>query len=538
MVTGQMTAPIRQAGWLGLHLILLTAAVAVRLPNASGGPLAWFGIPLLGLLAVNAAWRLHNQGRAVTPPAGLGMMIGSALALLFARNSDAGGLEVVRVVSAFQLAIGALLIALQAPDLESLRTLLRNWLRRQSVHPHKAESQQRVALDPRGWPPAFARLLARNSLDVVWILVVGINTLLLATLVGYLVAFWGDPTSIAIGLSLLTVLGLIELVLLLDLWRPSPKAGAKRPPVLLLLTAGPALLILGQQPSHAPWPTAFAALATLLGAYLYLRACRRLGKPQANHHSAERSVRQRAFRVSPADASRQTISSSKPWSPAELWISYAAAPLLMYGIAFLLVPFLAFADAGDAVIELAGIEAKLLALWLMLVYLVLRKGHPWSVLGIRPFPMRSLLVIPVILVVNSFAIGAFNSALLPILPAVQSYQASVDEYVEPSAASIALLFLGVVVVAPIAEELLFRGFFFTGFRSYIGPLPAAVLSALLFSLAHTFPIFFPFSLNLHPSQALGAFLVGLVFAGMRHDSDSIFPSMIAHATWNMLVILV
>jgi membrane protease YdiL (CAAX protease family) len=120
---------------------------------------------------------------------------------------------------------------------------------------------------------------------------------------------------------------------------------------------------------------------------------------------------------------------------------------------------------------------------------------------------------------------------------VQEYQASLEPYIEPSSATIFLLFFGAVVMAPVVEELLFRGFFFTGFRSYLGPAVAAILSALLFSLAHAFPIFFPFALALHPTQALGAFLGGLVFAGLRHDSDSIFPSMLAHAVWNLWVIL-
>jgi membrane protease YdiL (CAAX protease family) len=187
-------------------------------------------------------------------------------------------------------------------------------------------------------------------------------------------------------------------------------------------------------------------------------------------------------------------------------------------------------------IELAGIEAELLALWVVFLYLVRRKGLPWSILGIRPFSLRSLLVIPVTTVVQYWASGVFNTGLLPLLPAVQTYQASIDEYVQPSYVSIALAFLGVVVLAPVGEELLFRGFLFTGFRSYVGPVAAAVVSALLFSLWHMFPLFFPFSLNLHPTQALNTFLCGLVYAGMRHDSDSVFPSMLAHAVWNLLVL--
>ena len=40
------------------------------------------------------------------------------------------------------------------------------------------------------------------------------------------------------------------------------------------------------------------------------------------------------------------------------------------------------------------------------------------------------------------------------------------------------------VVAPICEELLFRGFVFTALRKWAGTLPAAVLTGVLFGLAH------------------------------------------------------
>jgi membrane protease YdiL (CAAX protease family) len=110
-----------------------------------------------------------------------------------------------------------------------------------------------------------------------------------------------------------------------------------------------------------------------------------------------------------------------------------------------------------------------------------------------------------------------------------------DPYFEHSGVAIGLAILGTVVMAPVVEETLFRGFFFTGFRSHIGPLGAAVLSSVLFSLPHAFPVFFPFSLNLNPTQALSMFLAGLIWAGMRHESDSVFPSMLAHAAWNFMV---
>jgi len=120
---------------------------------------------------------------------------------------------------------------------------------------------------------------------------------------------------------------------------------------------------------------------------------------------------------------------------------------------------------------------------------------------------------------------------------VSQYQAELDPIIEPSAASIVLLFFGYVIVAPFVEETLCRGFIFTGFSGYIGARGAALISALFFALMHFIPSFAPMRFDLHPGQAIGAFVGGLLYAGLRHDSDSLFPGMIAHAAWNLMVIL-
>jgi len=91
MGTVQLAAPIRRHPVsLWLQLFFFAAATACLLPylgsnlasfGDAGGPLFWFGWPALALLAGNAAWRLHNAGRATAPLAGLGVIAGSGLTL-------------------------------------------------------------------------------------------------------------------------------------------------------------------------------------------------------------------------------------------------------------------------------------------------------------------------------------------------------------------------------------------------------------------------------------------------------------------------
>jgi membrane protease YdiL (CAAX protease family) len=80
------------------------------------------------------------------------------------------------------------------------------------------------------------------------------------------------------------------------------------------------------------------------------------------------------------------------------------------------------------------------------------------------------------------------------------------------------------VVAPIAEELLFRGYIFTALRNWRGTLPAAIITGLLFGGVHvgSAPV-----LDLVPLAALGFGLCLLYRA-----CGSIYPCIVAHSLNN------
>lgn len=83
----------------------------------------------------------------------------------------------------------------------------------------------------------------------------------------------------------------------------------------------------------------------------------------------------------------------------------------------------------------------------------------------------------------------------------------------------AALFAG--CIAPVCEELTFRGIIFAGFRKSGSALQAIILSALLFGLFH-----------MNFNQALYAFGLGVFFAALREVTGSIIPPVICHMTLN------
>jgi uncharacterized protein len=96
---------------------------------------------------------------------------------------------------------------------------------------------------------------------------------------------------------------------------------------------------------------------------------------------------------------------------------------------------------------------------------------------------------------------------------------------DSTVALLAVAFL-VSVVAPIAEEFFFRGFFFTALRSWKGLWPAAILTGVVFG-------------GIHVGSAEAAFLVPLGFFGfalclLYHRTGSLYPCMALHCVNNCL----
>lgn len=84
-----------------------------------------------------------------------------------------------------------------------------------------------------------------------------------------------------------------------------------------------------------------------------------------------------------------------------------------------------------------------------------------------------------------------------------------------------LIFVSLVLIPPVLEELVFRGFMFNGMRRRLGNIGAAVLSSLLFAVAH-------FQLNV----GIDTFILGLASAWLFVKTKSIWPSIALHAFKN------
>ena len=89
--------------------------------------------------------------------------------------------------------------------------------------------------------------------------------------------------------------------------------------------------------------------------------------------------------------------------------------------------------------------------------------------------------------------------------------------------------MAIVVLAPIAEEIFFRGFFFAGLRKRWSLWPSALLSGAIFGLVHA---------PTGPTAAIPLAGLGVGLAWLYNKTGSIYPSMLAHFLNNAIAISV
>jgi hypothetical protein len=165
------------------------------------------------------------------------------------------------------------------------------------------------------------------------------------------------------------------------------------------------------------------------------------------------------------------------------------------------------------------------------VLVVLRRGLRLRDLGWRlPRSLGRLGWLPwlVIGVVGAIAalvvaewLGSLATQLLPNSPNTQC-TAVRDEYGGYVAVAIPL----VCLIAPLAEETIFRGFIYGWLRRYLPVLPAVVISAAVFSASHLVLVL-----------GLPLFGVGVILALLYEYSDSLLPGAIVHGLFNLVGIL-
>lgn len=141
-------------------------------------------------------------------------------------------------------------------------------------------------------------------------------------------------------------------------------------------------------------------------------------------------------------------------------------------------------------------------------------------LGLKRTRLRSYIwglgILPVVMLLWMAAVHFFEIEDVP--PFV------VDAY--RTAEIYPLIWFAIVVAAPIMEEMLFRGFFFTGLlHSRAGAAGAIVIPSVIWAAMHL-------QYGIH--EIVLIFVFGLLLGGLRLKTGSILPTIFVHAVSNLI----
>lgn len=242
----------------------------------------------------------------------------------------------------------------------------------------------------------------------------------------------------------------------------------------------------------------------------------------------------------PAAPPGAAVGSEVPWRPLEA----LAAFLVASGVTLLLVAAVSAiaitVAAPPRLINAALIPLTPLSFAAVTLALV-RRRHPDALRrlwGRRPARLRDVRTGLWVglggYVVFGFGLGALAQAIVAAtgreLPVLQ--EAFVEAAAEPATA--VLLVLSAVVLAPVGEELFYRGLLYQGLRARWGSAPAMWVSAAVFAVTHV---------NLAGPALAGVLLVvvilplGVLLAWSFERTGSLIVPIVAHALFNAVQVL-
>lgn len=142
-------------------------------------------------------------------------------------------------------------------------------------------------------------------------------------------------------------------------------------------------------------------------------------------------------------------------------------------------------------------------------------------------PVRALLLAPMALSVIglSAVLSEVDNLVRLVLPMPAAIAALFSELMGGTH-NLAGAILALVIIAPLTEELLFRGLMLRGFLRHSPAWRAVLASALLFALIH-----------LNPWQVPGAVVLGALFGWWYVRTGSLVPCLFGHALANGLPLI-
>jgi len=202
-----------------------------------------------------------------------------------------------------------------------------------------------------------------------------------------------------------------------------------------------------------------------------------------------------------------------PWSIADTWIGVVLLIVLSIGLGAL-----ALLKADQRYFQTIGVLLLEAMYVLPVVVIFAVRRISWRTIGFGSFSIN-VVGIGCGLLIGGYIVILIHNGLLYWLGVDTQGDQIFDIFNQLE--SPGWLMITGSIVAPLVEEIFFRGFLFQGFRQKYGWQAALFLSSAIFGAAHLDPVSF-----------VPTFVLGCVLAYMYHRSNSVWPGILFHAAIN------
>lgn len=214
------------------------------------------------------------------------------------------------------------------------------------------------------------------------------------------------------------------------------------------------------------------------------------------------------------------------------WKGLIAVPLAVYlALSFVIGIFLVSLMMD---MESSASQAMNITLWMMIgldtimFFLCRHLIHCNEVFKLKWRPARGRGGKTLIAVlVYSLAMIAFEYGLTEFISEYTDEEEAnqiISEYLQFGNAVLAVVL--VVVITPLAEEMIFRGTVFGGLRERYGFWTAAIISSAVFAVMH-----------LNPWSMVCTFIIGMFYALLFEKTGSLIYSMVGHGINNLIAVI-
>lgn len=170
---------------------------------------------------------------------------------------------------------------------------------------------------------------------------------------------------------------------------------------------------------------------------------------------------------------------------------------------------------NNIILIISGI-ITLLFLW---VFFKIRKKRLVEEAYIKRFDRSK--VIPIIL--SGFSFALFVSTALDLLPIPESILESYSQSTEGIVSgSLIIMLISIVIIAPIVEEIVFRGLILSRLKKAMNTTFALIISSLIFAILHGHILWITY-----------AFVLGILFGVIAIKMGTTLPTIIFHMSFNL-----